>query len=366
MLFIIDREPFLDGLQHISSVIEKKQTILILSNVILSASNNSLVLRGSDLEIQLVIKLPVILKESGNITVSIEKLLNIVRNLKELSKITCQLKENIFCISSSRSRFQLSTLDPVNYPEFSLQSYSNKFKVSTKIFHNILAKTYFCMAIQDVRYFLNAVMLEISDHEIKAVASDGHRLAICSREEENLTEHPQQLLIPRKSVSELIQLLDKIDTSADIDTGEGNLRLTIEGFQFFTKLIDGKFPNFIDVFSEERSKKIILATKVIKEAVTRVMVLSHEKNRGITFTFSENLLSINTINSIKEKGNEELDISYLETNFEVDLNCNYVLEALNNIESENVLISFGNSSNICFFQNPDDNGLIYIVMPQHI
>lgn len=367
MFFIIQREDLLKGLQHIVSVIEKKQTLPILSNVFMETGDNAVYLTGSDLEIQIRMKIPAQIKEPGKITVSARKYMDICRHLPEFSEISCQLRDGKFLIRSLRSRFRLSTLDPDSFPEFSRNEYDTEIHLSMKNLRYLLGKTSFCMALQDVRYFLNGVMLEISSGEIRSVASDGHRLALCSREEMKNDEGvSRQIIIPRKGVNELTRLLGEDVSSAVLKIGDTNLELTTANVQFLTKLIDGNYPDFSEVFSQNMSRKVLFTTREIKDALGRVLVLSHEKIRGISLHFSSDMLKIRSNNSEQEEAVEEIDIAFDGPDFSVDLNCTYLLDAVNNIDSEKVRISFAEPTNACFVEDPEDAALVFIVMPLRV
>ena len=226
MKFIINREDLLLPLQQIVSVIEKRQTMPILSNVLLNVSKDNLVLTGTDLEIQLIAKLYLENADEGNITVPARKILDIVRLLPNEAEIKFQLKEDKVKVTSGRSKFSLSTLPAENYPEFSELDFENQFLMTAEKLKNALDKTIFCMANQDIRYYLNGLLLHISNSKLKVVSSDGHRLSTYEDNIGETTGYESRIILPRKGVLELNRLLDDDEAELNIQFSKSNIKIT--------------------------------------------------------------------------------------------------------------------------------------------
>ena len=364
MLFLIRRDDIIPNLQATVSVIEKKQTIPILSNVFLKTEGNALLMIGTDLEIQLATKIPVDVHREGQTTISARKFFDVCRNLPNDSVLRIELKENQVVISSGRSRFQIATLDPDNYPSFSFSGYDIEFDIEGNKFFKLLQSTSFCMATQDVRYYLNGLMIEINGQKLGAVASNGHRLALCNECLDKTSNANTQIIIPRKAVMELLRLLDKEDHSYfKMRISTSDIELSLDGTVFLSKLIDGKYPDFKGVLSQNVAKNFVMKTSEFQCALNRVSVLSHVKFRKITLEFTTNRLIVRTDNNEQEQAVEEIDIVYSGEYFEVSLNVTYLLEAINNIFNETVDISFTDRTNICLIRNPANPEIKYVVMP---
>ena len=364
MLFNINQQILVNALQQIVGVIDRKQTHAILSNILLVAHENTLTFTGTDLEIQLVAQVHSIIEKKGNTTVSARKLLDICRLLPEDSIIKIELKKSQLHINAFRSSFRLSTLNPAEYPEFSSIKFKHQISLESLKFKNILKKTSFCMANQDVRYFLNGMMLHLSGTSLIAVASDGHRLAMYK--EKLTTPFPEdiQMIIPRKGVMELIRIIDEsFDKMNNINISKNIIQVTSGQTIFSSKLIDGKFPDFNNILKQNIDRKITLKSQEIKASLSRVSVLSNESFRSITLVFSENIIKITTNNNEHEEAHEEIDILYQGDNFEVAFNAGYIVDAINNIDSENVNFSFTEKTNICIIEDENDKQFKFVIMP---
>lgn len=367
MLFKVNREDILLNLQSTASIIEKKQTMAILSNILVKAEKKALIMVGTDLEIQLVTQTPAEIHREGEITFSARKFLDICRNLPENAFFSVELTDDKIHIQSGRTRFKLGTLNPKSYPEFSTDDYQIEFEIKSDKLRKLLQSTGFCMANQDVRYYLNGLMIEIDRLQIGAVASDGHRLAMYHETLEQTKDFNKQIIIPRKGIMELTRLLDGGDSDNDSDVlfrvSESNIEISIDKKTFFAKLIDGQFPDFKGALSQPISCRFLINTLELKSALARVAVLSHEKFRRITLEFNKETLSIHADNTEHEQADEEIDITYAGEKFEVGLNVSYLVEAISNIHNETVDISFTENTNICLIGNPVDPNLNYIIMP---
>lgn len=367
MKFIINREQLLTPLQQIVSVIEKRQTMPILSNVLIVVSEKKLILTGTDLEIQIVAKLNLQEFEIGEITVPARKFLDICRLLPAEAEIKIEQKEDKVKVVSGRSRFSLSSLTAEDYPEFSeADKLAHRFIINAGYLKKALNKTLFCMANQDVRYYLNGLMLNISNSKLKLVASDGHRLSIYKDELGIETGFEERIIIPRKGVLELSRLLDDSDAELEVQFSSNNIKITIKELVFSAKLVDAKYPDFNKVFEQDFFKAIYIPKQRLKDALNRVVILANEKFKGVNFDISENLLKISTHNPEHDEAEEELMIDYQGESLTIAFNAQYLLDAIANLDSEQAQLTIAKNASSCFIEDPGEESFKFIVMPMRL
>ena len=363
MNFIIDREHLLLPLQHIVNVIEKRQTMPILANILMVIKDSYLVLTGTDLEIQIIVRIKLETITDGAITVPARKLLDICRLLPADAKIKFSLLDDKLKINSARSRFSLSTLPAEDYPEFVEDDFDYQFKINASRFKKSLEKTVFCMANQDVRYYLNGLMMNLSNDQLKLVASDGHRLAVYEDTIEHETGYENKIIIPRKGILELSRLLDDPDTDLTIQFSENNIRICIKNMIFSAKLIDAKYPDFSKVFHQSFFPQLEIQKQILRDALTRVSILANEKIKGISFDINSDSLRISTHNPDHEEAEEELLIDYQGKEISIAFNAQYFVDAVSNLDSEVANITIAENSSCCFIEDPNDPRFKFIVMP---
>jgi DNA polymerase-3 subunit beta len=367
MKFEITRENLLFALQKIIGVIERRQTLPVLSNVLFQIKEDLLTLTGTDLEIQLVAITSLEGESEGNITIPARKLFDICKLLPDESKIRFESNEGKIKLSSGRSRFTLSTLPASDFPAFDSSACETNFSVTSKKLKKIIDKTGFCMAQQDVRYYLNGLMIESDGSMLRAVSSDGHRLALHEESLETAQSEFKQIILPRKGVVELFRLLEDSEEEVEIQLSSNSIRLAIGNLFFSAKLIDGRFPDYKRVFpNEETSKAIILDKQNFKQALSRVAVLSNEKYKGVRLDISENSLKLEAHNPEHEEADEVIEIHYSEEPVVIGFNGSYMLDAINNVETENVKISFSDTNSSCLIEAIDDSETKFIVMPMRL
>jgi len=366
MKFIINREELLTPLQQIVSVIEKRQTMPILANVLLVIEHNQLILTGTDLEIQIIAKINIETTSAGSITVPARKFLDICRLLPSGAEIKFEQQDDKVKILSNRSRFSLSCLPAENYPEFAESEFENQFFINAAKFKKALDKTVFCMANQDVRYYLNGLLLNISNSKLKLVASDGHRLSIYEDNLDQPTGFEARIILPRKGVLELNRLLDDPEAELKIEFSSNNIRIFIKNLVFSAKLVDSKYPDFGKVFLQEFLSPISIQRQILKDALTRVAILSNEKFKGVTFDFTSGSLRISTHNPEHDEAEEELFIEFAEEPLSISFNAQYLLDAISNLDSELAVLTIASNASSCFIDEPDDCVYKFIVMPMRL
>lgn len=366
MKFIIDREQLLEPLQQIVNVIEKRQTMPILANVLMKIENGKLVLKGTDLEIQILAIVDIETSEEGVITVPARKLFDICRNLPDQVQIRIELSDDKIKINSGRSRFSLSTLNGDDYPEFAEGNMDCEFLINSGQFKKSLEKTIFCMANQDVRYYLNGLMLNISNNLFKLVASDGHRLAVYEDEITQATGVESKIILPRKGVIELSRLLDDSDIELAVSFSSNNIKILYKNLIFSAKLIDAKYPEFGKVFLQEFNNQILIQKQILKDALTRVSILANEKFKGVNLNINSDSLKLSTHNPEHEEAEEELIIDYVGDPISISFNAQYLLEAVSNLDSEMAVITIASNGSCCFIEEPEQRLFRFIVMPMRM
>jgi len=363
MKFIINKDQLLMPLQQIVSVIEKRQTMPILSNVLINATEDGVILTGTDLEIQIITKINLHPEEPGSITVPARKFLDICRLFPNDAEIKIELQNDKVKVLSGRGRFSLTTLPAENYPDFSESEFENQFLINAGKLKKALDKTLFCMANQDVRYYLNGLLLNVSNSRIKLVASDGHRLSLYDDDIGQATGYETRIILPRKGVQELSRLLDDPDAELNIQFSNNNIRIFYKDLIFSAKLVDAKYPDFGRVFDQPFYHSILIQKQILKDALTRVAVLANEKIKGVTLDISENLLKISTHNPEHDEAEEELVMQYQGEELSISFNSQYLLDAVSNLDSELAMLTIASNASSCFIEEPDQPLFKFIVMP---
>ncbi|NOS75865.1 MAG: DNA polymerase III subunit beta [Methyloglobulus sp.] len=366
MKFIINRETLLTPLQQIVGVIEKRQTMPVLANVLMVVTDDFLTLTGTDLEIQIVAKVDVINSSPGSITVPARKLLDLCRLLPNGSDIQLEQQNDKVKVLSNRSKFSLSCLLSEHYPEFAESEMDKQFDINAGKFKKALEKTIFCMANQDVRYYLNGLMLNISNNKMKLVASDGHRLSIFEDKLEHETGYEARIILPRKGVLELYRLLDNLDTELTVMFSNNNIKIIIGNLVFSAKLVDAKYPDFGKVFQQAFYEPISIPKLALKESLTRVAVLSNEKFKGVTFDISPGSMKISTHNPEHDEAEEEITIDYQGELLSIAFNAQYLLDAVSNLDSDTAILTIASNASSCFIDEPSQCEYKFIVMPMRL
>ena len=366
MKFNINREKILTPLQQIVSVIEKRQTMPILSNVLMIIDDNQLILTGTDLEIQIVARINIESSIPGSITVPARKFLDICRLLPNGAEIKFEKQDDKIKVLSNRSRFSLNCLPADNYPEFSESELENHFFINAGKLKKALDKTVFCMANQDIRYYLNGLLLNITNRKIKLVASDGHRLSIYEDYLDQVTDYEARIVLPRKGVLELSRLLDDPEAELKVEFSSNNIRIFIKNLIFSAKLVDSKYPDFGKVFQQEFLNPIHIQKQTLKDALTRVAILSNEKFKGVTLDITPDSLRISTHNPEHDEAEEELAIEFSEDPLSISFNAQYLLDAVSNLDSEFAVLTLASNASSCFIDEPNKCDYKFIVMPMRI
>lgn len=363
----VNKETILKPLQVVIGIVERKQTLPILSNVLIENQDGKMRFTATDLEIQITttIDTEASVGQTTSFTVGGKKLQEILRVLPDQSKITIDTKENKAQIKTNKSRFSLQTLPSQDFPKLSNQlENAKKIVLPQKELKSLLLSVQYAMAQQDVRYYLNGVLLIVDGNKLKAVATDGHRLAYNAGAIEGRYEK-QEIILPRKAVTELSKLLSDNDESVELEFSQQQVKATFSGITLITKVIEGKFPDYERVIPKY-DNHLNMERIVIQQALQRAAILSNEKFRGVRFVLTEKNLSIISSNSEQEEAQEEIETDYHGEALDIGFNVNYLMDGLNNINSGTATFSFGDPNSSILMTIPDNQEFRYVVMPMRI
>jgi DNA polymerase-3 subunit beta len=359
------REDLLAPLQSVIGVVERRQTMPVLANVLLSAKENRLNITGTDLEVELVATSMVSVQQGGDITVPGRKLLDIFRSLPEKANVTLSTEGERLSVRAGKSRFTLSTLPAAEFPLVEEINAQQTLTVAQGEFRRLIDKTHFSMAQQDVRYYLNGLLLETDGTSLRAVATDGHRLALCETTLAEGAKTNQQVIVPRKGVLELQRILGS-DGNIELAIGTNHVRAQIGAIRFTSKLIDGRFPEYWRVIPANPARKVEADRELLRQSLQRTAILSNEKYRGIRLTARPDLLVIQAHNPEQEEAEDQVEVTYQGEEVEIGFNVNYLLDALGAIDSDKVEIGLTDSNSSCLIHAPGTVHTRYVVMPMRL
>jgi DNA polymerase III subunit beta len=359
------REDILSPLQSVIGVVERRQTMPVLANVLLSAREDKLSITGTDLEVELMATSSVSVGASGDITVPGRKLLDIFKALPEKTSVTLTTEGDRVSLKAGRSRFTLSTLPAAEFPVVDEINSQQTLSVPQGEFRRLIDKTHFSMAQQDVRYYLNGMLLETEGKALRAVATDGHRLALCETELESRAKNSQQVIVPRKGVLELQRVLGT-EGNLELAVGTNHVRAQVGHVRFTSKLIDGRFPEYGRVIPANPTKLVEADREVLRAALQRTAILSNEKYRGIRLVLKSDLLTLQAHNPEQEEAEDQIEVEYKGDELEVGFNVNYLLDALAAIETEKVELGLTDANSSCLIRSAGTTATRYVVMPMRL
>ncbi len=367
MKFSIARESILAPLQLVSGVVERRQTLPILSNTLLIVEPDGLALTGTDLEVEVVgLAKGADVHTPGSTTIPARKLLDIVRSLPEGADVNFLLEGDRVTLSSGRSRFTLSTLPASEFPNVEGGKQQLSFAIDARQLRQMIEKTAFSMAQQDVRYYLNGMLMELREGALRLVATDGHRLAMVTAESAYAGSDVHQAIIPRKGILELSRLLADAEGEVEVAMGASHIQVTTPSVVFTSKLVDGRFPDYERVIPRASTKQVLANRESYRKAFSRASILSNEKYRGVRLQLESGLLRITANNPEQEQAEEEMVIDYGGESLEIGFNVTYLLDVLGAMKGDDARIGLSDPNSSAVLDDPEDSTALYVVMPMRL
>lgn len=367
MRFVIPREALVKPLQLTSGIAERKQTKPILGNVHLNINQQRLGITATDLEIQIVAFVEGVDGQAGELTLPARKFLDICKALPEGSSIEVNYENERAVIRSGRSRFILGCLPAKEFPKVEEVSQGQRIRLSQSALRKVIDKTHFAMAQQDVRYYLNGIMVEIDQSNLRAVATDGHRLALCD-ETLDIPEgvNPQQVIIPRKAVHEILKLFESNDALIDLIINSNQIIIENAGLQVTAKLVEGRFPDYQRVLPQHTEKIVVANRLLLSQAINRAAILSNERFRSLRVQVDSGSMRITANNPEQEEAEEEIPITYEGGKLEIGFNASYLLDALGVIEEDDVKLELSDANSCSLLYGFGNEKAKYVIMPMRI
>jgi len=367
MHFVISREALLKPLQMVSGVVERRQTLPVLSNVLMVLDGSELSLTGTDLEVELIGRVPVDqAHEAGAVTVPARKLLDICKSLADDANVEFSLSDNKLTLKSGRSRYTLTTLNTSEFPSVDEEPDTFSLSISQAKLHELLESTSFAMAQQDVRYYLNGMLFEVAPDFLRVVATDGHRLAMETLNMDNPINDVQQLILPRKGILELSRLLGDEQGEITLTFGQNHIRAKVPAVTFTSKLVDGKFPDYNRVLPKGGNKVLIGECQELRQAFSRAAILSNEKYRGVRVMLSNGELKILANNPEQEEAEEVVSVEYEGDSLEIGFNVSYLIDVLSTLSSKKARITLSDPNSSALIEAEEGSDALYVVMPMRL
>lgn len=361
MRFSLQREAFLKPLAQVVNVVERRQTLPVLANLLAEVKGGQLSLTGTDLEVEMVARCAIDDAQDGEVTIPARKLFEIVRALPDGSKVTVSQSGDKITVQAGRSRFTLASLPANDFPSIDEVEATERVTVPEAALKELIERTAFAMAQQDVRYYLNGLLFDLRDASLRCVATDGHRLALCEAPLEGAAK--RQIIVPRKGVQELQRLLEGGDRSLELEVGRGHLRVKRDDVTFTSKLIDGKFPDYEAVIPIGADKEVRIDREVFRAALQRAAILSNEKYRGVRVEVSPGQLKISAHNPEQEEAQEEVEAETKVDGLAIGFNVNYLLDALTALREEQVILQLRDANSSALVREAGNERSRHVVMP---
>ena len=361
-----ERNALLASLSAVVGVVERRHTLPILSNLLLEKKGGKLTLLATDLELQVSTQLDAQAGEDFAITIAARKLFDIVRALPDSAKVKLDTKDSQVVVSAGKSRFTLQTLPAADFPRVETGAgLGEAIRLPQKTLKRLLQLVQFAMASQDIRYYLNGMLLVLDGQQLRVVATDGHRLSYAETQLENTAE-PREVIIPRKTVIELSKLLSDVDDSVELRIGANQVTITLPGTELVTKVVDGKFPDYQRVIPVNQPRHLKANRQIVMQALQRAAILSNEKFRGVRLVMSENTLGIVCNNNEQEEAADEIEVSYNGDPLDVGFNVTYLLDGLGAVNTDEITLSLGDANSSMLLTSEGEAGFKYVVMPMRI
>jgi DNA polymerase-3 subunit beta len=367
MKITTNRESLLRPLQLVTGVVERRQTLPVLANLLVVAKDGELSMTGTDLEVQLVTReTSVEIQQDGEVTIPARKLADIWRSLPEGAEVALEVAGDRATVRSGRSRFTLATLPAADFPKVESGEDEAEFKVGQADLHRLIDQVSFSMAQQDVRYFLNGMLLEVTPQHLRTVATDGHRLAMSTLTGSGAGGERLQAIVPRKGVLELSRLLDDGEDEVVLNLGANHLRVARGPYTLTTKLVDGKFPDYEKVIPKDLGRTVTGDREALRQAFQRASILSNEKYRGVRLIIDGEVLTIQANNPEQEEAEEQVAVDYAGERLEIGFNVSYLQDVLNVLDTEQVQLSVSDANSSALIEGMGKDDAVYVVMPMRL
>ena len=363
MRFSLQREALLKPLAQVVNVVERRQTLPVLANLLTQVQGGQLSLTGTDLEVEMVSRSAVDDAQDGETTIPARKLFDIVRALPDGSRVTLSQTGDRVTVQAGRSRFTLSTLPAHDFPSVDEVEATERVSVPEAALKELIERTAFAMAQQDVRYYLNGLLFDLADTRLRCVATDGHRLALCETALEAAVATKRQIIVPRKGVQELQRLLEGGDRSLVLEMGRNHIRVKRDDVTFTSKLIDGRFPDYEAVIPIGADREVRIEREALRASLQRAAILSNEKYRGVRLEVSPGLVRINAHNPEQEEAQEEVEADTRVDELAVGFNVNYLMDALTALRDEFVVLQLRDANSSALVREATSERCRHVVMP---
>ncbi|MHB8622448.1 MAG: DNA polymerase III subunit beta [Sulfuricaulis sp.] len=362
----LNREELLKPLSYVAGIVERRQALPVLSYVLLRQQEGELTLTGTDLEIEVIAKIKQAVGSSAEMTLPARKLFDICRALPANAELTIKQDGDKAVVKSGKSRFALTTVPVTDFPYIQPPQWEQALTITQKDLKALFEQTNFCMAQQDVRYYLNGLLLELSETKLRAVATDGHRMALSEIDLEKGSKGDRQVIVPRKGVQEMMRLLSDSADIVEVKFGMNHLRAQTGDLIFTSKLIDGRYPDYTKVIPQAQSILLNLSREAFKETLSRVAILSSEKYRGVRLSISNKGLRITAHNPEQEEAQEEVSTDYAGNEIEIGFNVNYMIDAVSALHSNEIIFGLNDPNSSCMLYSPDSKHPQYVIMPMRL
>lgn len=364
--FSVDKKALLPSLLALAGVVDKKQSLPVLSNILFHLQDGQLTLMATDLEIEMVANISCEVVVEGSITVPAKKLLDIVRSLVDDAKIRFTQQNNYVSLQSGRSRFRLITLAADDFPKADVSSDCNALQIDRKDLQHLLQSSYFAMSQQDVRVYLNGLLLEFALGSLTAVSTDGHRMALSKLDNPSI-QQAQRIILPRKGVLEILRLLSSIeDERLMLSAGDSHFTIESSDYRFMTKLVESRYPAYNRVIPRTFSSYALMDRDDLKAALTRITILAHEKTKAIALAVHEDRVSLIANNQQQEEASEDVEASIDGATLKIGMNAAYILDALNHIPEGLMRLSMESADSSILLESLANENFQYVIMPMKL
>ena len=367
MKFSIERAALLTALGHVQNVVERRNTIPILSNVLMSAGEGKITLVATDLDIEISEGSEANVDVPGDVTAPAHTLYDIARKLPDGAQVSLKINsDNRLDVDAGRSHFTLPLLPSGDFPKMTADGFTHNFAVSTAELRRLIDKTKFAISTEETRYYLNGIYVHAHDGVLRAVATDGHRLALSEMALPTGAENLPGVIIPRKTVAEIRRLIDGGDGDVSLSVSDAKIRFNYGSAVLTSKLIDGTFPDYERVIPKTNEKELVIDNKVFASAVDRVATISAEKSRSIKMTLSQDNLSLVVDNPESGNAHEDLMVDYSADDLEIGFNAKYLLDVTNQIEGRDATFYLDSPASPALVKDSEDPGSLFVLMPLRV